>query len=67
MKLLKMINLNGDGNYAIKIALHVLEEEMIMIINAILVKLVYISIVIKLREMVFPVLAMIIASITDFI
>jgi hypothetical protein len=38
-----------------------------MIINAILVKLVYISIVIKLREMVFPVLAMIIASIMDFI
>jgi hypothetical protein len=44
-----------------KIALHVPDQEMITIINVTHVKIISISIAIKLKEMVFPVLVMIIA------
>jgi hypothetical protein len=56
-----MILQNGDGNIVMRIANHAQDPEMMKIINVILVKQVFISIVIKLKDMEFPVLAMIIA------
>jgi hypothetical protein len=63
-----MINPSGDGDIVMIIALHAQDQEMIMITNVIHAKLTLatISIVIKLKDMVFQVLAIIIAKIMDF-